>query len=157
SWPTRSWSRKYQHGAIADRFSTRGVVPPDSEGAPNRLDDGCRALPSSLQHSREDLAMDVPTTSSASVESRGTHHLLIDRGELRSVLSTPTHELCRPLTPWKAGFALLLGEPASKFTADQRSHILTMVTLCDDLLSLTRSYLDFAGIVQGSRPLCLGR
>jgi signal transduction histidine kinase len=32
-----------------------------------------------------------------------------------------------------------------------------MVTLCDDLLNLTRSYLDFAGIVQGSRPVCLGR
>jgi signal transduction histidine kinase len=31
-----------------------------------------------------------------------------------------------------------------------------MVTLCDDLLRLTRSYLDYAGIVQGSRPLCLG-
>jgi signal transduction histidine kinase len=31
-----------------------------------------------------------------------------------------------------------------------------MVTLCDDLLNLTRSYLDFAGIVQGSRPVCLG-
>jgi signal transduction histidine kinase len=31
-----------------------------------------------------------------------------------------------------------------------------MVTLCDDLLKLTRSYLDYAGIVQGSRPLCLG-
>jgi signal transduction histidine kinase len=31
-----------------------------------------------------------------------------------------------------------------------------MVTLCDDLLKLTRSYLDYAGIVRGSRPLCLG-
>ncbi len=31
-----------------------------------------------------------------------------------------------------------------------------MVSLCDDLLRLTRSYLDYAGIVQGSRPLCLG-
>ena len=31
-----------------------------------------------------------------------------------------------------------------------------MVSLCDDLLQLTRSYLDYAGIVQGSRPVCLG-
>jgi signal transduction histidine kinase len=31
-----------------------------------------------------------------------------------------------------------------------------MVSLCDDLLRLTRSYLDYAAIVQGSRPLCLG-
>jgi signal transduction histidine kinase len=101
--------------------------------------------------------MDVPTTPTPPVESRGTHHLLIDRGELRSVLSNLSHELCRPLISLKAGFDLLLGEPSTRFTTDQRSHILTMVSLCDDLLSLTRSYLDFAGIVQGSRPLCLGR
>ena len=31
-----------------------------------------------------------------------------------------------------------------------------MVVLCDDLLRLTRSYLDYAGLVQGTRPLCLG-
>jgi signal transduction histidine kinase len=100
--------------------------------------------------------MDVRATSTAPSERRGTHHLLIDRGELRSVLSNLSHELCRPLISLKAGFDLLLGEPSSRFTADQRSHILTMVTLCDDLLNLTRSYLDFAAIVQGSRPLCLG-
>jgi signal transduction histidine kinase len=41
-------------------------------------------------------------------------------------------------------------------SVDQRGHLSTMVTLCDDLLRLTRSYLDYAGIVQGSRPLCLG-
>ena len=111
----------------------------------------------SFQRSGEDLAMDVPTTSPAPVESRGARQLLIDRGELRSVLSNLSHELCRPLTSLKAGFDLLLGEPSAGFTPDQRSHILTMVTLCDDLLNLTRSYLDFAGIVQGSRPLCLGR
>jgi signal transduction histidine kinase len=101
--------------------------------------------------------MDVPTTSPAPAENRGSRQLLIDRGELRSVLSSLSHELCRPLISLKAGFDLLLGEPSSQFSADQRSHILTMVTLCDDLLNLTRSYLDFAGIVQGSRPLCLGR
>ncbi len=31
-----------------------------------------------------------------------------------------------------------------------------MVSLCDDLLRLTRGYLDYAAIVQGSRPLSLG-
>jgi signal transduction histidine kinase len=100
--------------------------------------------------------MDVRTTSKTPAESRGSNQLLIDRGELRSVLSSLSHELCRPLISLKAGFDLLLGEPAATFTPDQRSHILTMVTLCDDLLRLTRSYLDYAGIVQGSRPLCLG-
>jgi signal transduction histidine kinase len=51
---------------------------------------------------------------------------------------------------------LLLGESHPTVTNDQRGHLLTMVSLCDDLLRLTRSYLDYAGIVQGSRPLCLG-
>ena len=82
--------------------------------------------------------------------------MLIDPGELRSVLSSLSHELCRPLISLKAGFDLLLDESSTTFTPDQRGHLLTMVSLCDDLLRLTRSYLDYAGIVQGSRPLCLG-
>jgi signal transduction histidine kinase len=101
--------------------------------------------------------MDVRMTSTATAENRGSNTLLIDRGELRSVLTNLSHELCRPLISLKAGFDLLLGESALTFTSDQRSHIQTMVMLCDDLLQLTRSYLDFAGLVQGSRPLCLGR
>ena len=102
--------------------------------------------------------MDVRSTPTTSPDERGTnHHLLFDRGELRSVLLNLSHELCRPLISLKAGFDLLLGEPASTFTPDQRGHILTMVSLCDDLLRLTRSYLDFAGMAQGSRPLSVGR
>jgi signal transduction histidine kinase len=56
----------------------------------------------------------------------------------------------------KAGFDLLLGEPSSSFTQTQHAHLLAMLGLCDDLLRLTRSYLDYAGIVHGSKPLCLG-
>jgi signal transduction histidine kinase len=82
--------------------------------------------------------------------------MLFEQGELRSVLSSLSHELCRPLISLKAGFDLLLDESSSSFTPGQRGHLLTMVGLCDDLLRLTRSYLDYAGIVQGSRPLCLG-
>jgi signal transduction histidine kinase len=100
--------------------------------------------------------MDVRTASSAPGESRGSSRLLIDQGELRSVLSSLSHELCRPLISLKAGFDLLLGESSATFTSDQQNHLLTMVGLCDDLLKLTRSYLDYAGLVQGSRPLCLG-
>jgi signal transduction histidine kinase len=81
---------------------------------------------------------------------------MIDQRELRSVLSSLSHELCRPLISLKAGFDLLLGESSATFSPDQRGHLVTMVTLCDELLRLTRSYLDYAGIVQGSRPLCLG-
>ena len=101
--------------------------------------------------------MDVRTTSSSQgPENPGGARLTIDQGELRLLFSSLSHELCRPLTSLKAGFDLLLGESSATFTADQRDHLLTMVTLCDDLLRLTRSYLDYAGIVQGSRPLCLG-
>ena len=75
---------------------------------------------------------------------------------MRWAFSSLSHELSRPLISLKAGFDLLLGEPSTSFTPDQRSHLLTMVTLCDEMLRLTRSYLDYAGIVQGSRPLCLG-
>ncbi|WP_422931669.1 sensor histidine kinase [Singulisphaera sp. PoT] len=31
-----------------------------------------------------------------------------------------------------------------------------MIGLCDDLLRLTRNYLDYAGLVQGTRPICYG-
>jgi signal transduction histidine kinase len=101
--------------------------------------------------------MDVRTTSFPSrPENPGGARMLIDQGELRSVLSSLSHELCRPLISLKAGFDLLLDESTSSFTPGQRGHLQTMVGLCDDLLRLTRSYLDYAGIVQGSRPLCLG-
>ncbi|MGP0063045.1 MAG: sensor histidine kinase [Isosphaeraceae bacterium] len=101
--------------------------------------------------------MDVRTTSSSQgPETSGAARLTIDQGELRLLFSSLSHELCRPLTSLKAGFDLLLNESSSTFTADQRDHLLTMVTLCDELLRLTRSYLDYAGIVQGSRPVCLG-
>ena len=102
--------------------------------------------------------MDVRTTSSSQgSEIPGAARLTIDQGELRLLFSSLSHELSRPLTSLKAGFDLLLGESSATFTADQRDHLKTMVTLCDELLRLTRSYLDYAGIVQGSRPLCLGR
>jgi signal transduction histidine kinase len=88
--------------------------------------------------------------------SHGNAQLLIDQPELRSILSSLSHELSRPLMSLRAGFDLLLAEPPQTFSPDQRGHLLTMVTLCDDILQLTRSYLDYAGIVQGSRPFCYG-
>ena len=101
--------------------------------------------------------MDVRITSSSpnAELAKGTH-VLIDQEDLRAVLSSLSHELCRPLVSLKAGFDLLLGDSSSGFSREQRDHLLTMVSLCDDLLRLTRSYLDYARIIQGSRPLCLG-
>ncbi len=101
--------------------------------------------------------MDVQTTPTSSrAERQESSSILIDQGELRSILFNLSHELCRPLASLRTGFDLLLGESPSTITPDQRGHLLTMVSLCDDLLKLTRSYLDYAGIIQGSRPLCLG-
>jgi signal transduction histidine kinase len=76
--------------------------------------------------------------------------------ELRAILSNLSHELCRPLTSLRAGFDLLLGDAGRTIERDQRGHLETMVVLCDDLLRLTRSYLDYAGLVHGTRPVCYG-
>src|SRR4051812_38950304 len=81
---------------------------------------------------------------------------LIEHDELRSLLSNLSHELCRPLISLRAGFDLLLTDSARPISRDQRGHVQTMVVLCDDLLRLTRSYLDYAGLIQGARPLCYG-
>ena len=81
---------------------------------------------------------------------------LNDQVELRAILAHLSHELCRPLVTLRAGFDLLLGDLARPISPDQRGHLQTMVVLCDDLLRLTRSYLDYAGLVQGTRPLCYG-
>ena len=81
---------------------------------------------------------------------------LIAHDELRTILSNLSHELCRPLISLRAGFDLILGASAKPISNDQRGHVQAMVGLCDELLRLTRSYLDYAGLVQGTRPLCVG-
>src|SRR5947209_2752335 len=80
----------------------------------------------------------------------------IGHDELRVILSNLSHELCRPLVSLRAGFDLLLGGAERPIAPDQLGHVQTMVSLCDNLLILTRSYLDYAGLVQGNRPLCYG-
>src|SRR5258708_6287962 len=99
--------------------------------------------------------MDAQTDLALS-SSRDAARTLIDHDELRSILSNLSHELCRPLISLRAGFDLLLSDTSSPVSVDRRGHVETMVALCDDLLSLTRSYLDYAGLVQGTRPLCFG-
>jgi signal transduction histidine kinase len=88
--------------------------------------------------------------------SPGASRSLIEHAELRSLLSNLSHELCRPLISLRAGFDLLLSDAGRPISHDQRGHVQTMVSLCDDLLRLTRSYLDYAGLIQGTRPLCYG-
>jgi signal transduction histidine kinase len=60
------------------------------------------------------------------------------------------------LVSLRAGFDLLLRDPSTAAATDQRSHLQTMMALCDDLLRLTRGYLDYAGMVIGSRTPSLG-
>jgi signal transduction histidine kinase len=75
---------------------------------------------------------------------------------VRDVLSHLSHELCRPLVSLRAGFDLLLGDTSRPISPEQRGHVQTMVDLCDDLLWMTRGYLDYACLVQGARPLHYG-
>jgi signal transduction histidine kinase len=72
------------------------------------------------------------------------------------ILSSLSQELCRPLISLRAGFDLLLADSKTPISTCRRGHVETMATLCDDLLRLTRSYLDYAGLVQGALPLSLG-
>jgi signal transduction histidine kinase len=67
-----------------------------------------------------------------------------------------SHELCRPLCALRAGFDLLLADVSSRLAPQECNRLLTMVALCDDLLGLARGYLDYAELVSGSRPVCLG-
>jgi signal transduction histidine kinase len=78
------------------------------------------------------------------------------QSHVSSVLANLSHELGRQLASLRAGFDLVLAESPSPIAHDQRGHLLTMVSLCDDLLRFTRSSLDYAAAAQGSRPLCLG-
>jgi signal transduction histidine kinase len=102
-----------------------------------------------------DVQTDAPTPHSTPAVPAAAG-CLIDHGELRSILSNLSHELCRPLISLRAGFDLLLADSSRPLSDDQRGHVQTMVLLCDDLLRLTRGYLDYAGLRQGTRPLCFG-
>ena len=80
----------------------------------------------------------------------------LDQSHVRSVLANVSHELCRQLASLRAGFDLILEQSPSPVAREQRGHLSTMVSLCDDLLGFTRSSLDYATVAGGSRPLCLG-
>lgn len=101
------------------------------------------------------MAVRFQTKSDPALEQKADRGS-IDRGELRTLLSSLSHELCRPLTSLRAGFELLLKDPAAPVTSEQRGHLLTMVSLCDEMLGVTRGYLDYAGLVSGGRTPTLG-
>lgn len=76
--------------------------------------------------------------------------------DLLAILGKLSQELSRPLVSLRAGLELLLGDTADPINASQRSHVQTMVAICDNVLETTRCYVDFASIVHGTRPLSLG-
>jgi signal transduction histidine kinase len=101
--------------------------------------------------------MEVPLeTTREPLPASEVASVALDPRELRSLLSSLSHELCRPLVSLRAGFDLLLGDSLASVTTEQRGHLMTMVALCDDLLRLARGYLDYAGLVNGGRRPCLG-
>lgn len=79
-----------------------------------------------------------------------------DRRELHDLLCSLSGELCRPLASLRMGFDLMLGGGVPTFSAAQSGHVATMRGLCDDMLRLTRSYLDYAEVIRASRPPALG-
>src|SRR5262249_43912736 len=101
--------------------------------------------------------MEVPSsTVFPGLQQQSSASPFLDPPRLRCILSDMSHELCRNLASLRAGFELILGEAKPQIPEDQRDHLLTMVSLCDDLLGFARSSLDYAAIAHGSRPLCLG-
>ncbi|MDG3005255.1 sensor histidine kinase [Paludisphaera mucosa] len=85
-----------------------------------------------------------------------SHPTRFDQRELHKLLCSLSDELCRPLASLRTGFDLMLGDGPADFTGDQKGHVATMRSLCDDLLRLTRSYLDYAEVIRGGRSPSLG-
>lgn len=79
-----------------------------------------------------------------------------DRKELHALLCSLSHELCRPLASLRSGFDLLIADGPGSISPQQMSHVTTMMGLCDELLLLTRGYLDYAELARGSRTPKLG-
>ncbi len=74
--------------------------------------------------------------------------------ELQAILSHLSLEISRPLRSLKIGSESLLEDSLRIGHPEQSSHLQMLVTLCDDLLQMTRDYLN-EGLVRGARPLKL--
>lgn len=79
-----------------------------------------------------------------------------DRKELHTLMCSLSHELCRPLASLRSGFDLLIADSSGAISPQQMTHVTTMMGLCDELLLLTRGYLDYAELARGSRRPKLG-
>ena len=64
-----------------------------------------------------------------------------------------SREICRPLISLRAGFDLLLAGSEGPISDEQRRNVLGLRGHCDDLIRLTRTYLDCVGLTRSARPL----
>lgn len=103
-----------------------------------------------------DAHLDQPPPSHASTSSAAPLDMRFDRKELHTLLCSLSHELCRPLASLRTGFDLLIADGPDAISPEQMGHVTTMMGLCDELLLLTRSYLDYAEVVRGARTPSLG-
>lgn len=97
-----------------------------------------------------------PPYSHSSTSSAGPLDARFDRNQLHTLLCSLSHELCRPLASLRTGFDLLIADGPEAISPQQMGHVTTMMGLCDELLTLTRSYLDYAEVVRGARTPNLG-
>ena len=93
-----------------------------------------------LHASARPMADDRPTTRARLAEPRALFRGL-------------SHELCRPLISLRAGFDLLLAGAEGPISRDQTCHVQGLRGQCDELIRLTRTYLDHAGLVRSSEPI----
>ncbi len=94
--------------------------------------------------------MDAPLGSADESAAR------FDQRELHDLLRGLSGELCRPLASMRMGFDLLMSDEASALAVSRGGHVDTLRGLCDELLRLTRSYLDYAEVLRASRAPSLG-
>ncbi len=72
-------------------------------------------------------------------------------GEVRGLYAGLSREMCNPLISLRAGFDLLLAGCEGPISDRQRSHVRALRAQCDDMLSLTRTYLQYAGLAGEAR------
>ncbi len=105
-----------------------------------------------------DAQSDDPSSSpsSSSTSTIDSPEPRFDRKELHTLMCSLSHELCRPLASLRSGFDLLIADGPEAVSPQQMTHVRTMMGLCDELLLLTRGYLDYAELARGSRTPTLG-
>ncbi len=74
-----------------------------------------------------------------------------DRDQLPELLACLGEELSKPLASLRSEVGGLLSDPGNAVSVNQSVQLRTMAGLCDDLLDLTRDYLDYAQLARGAR------